>query len=99
MQKTYDSEALSRLVQKDATTPVRMKALIDSLYEKEKRFIYQKQGSTRADFVGNQSVIFNLVKVHDLPINHFRNNEQSLSDSSSFGVVKGTRVQMELHKQ
>jgi len=76
--RTIDSaETLSMLVQQGDKTPVKMKILIDSLYEKEKKFIYQKQGQTRADFVNNHSVIFNLQKIHELPINYLRNEEQA----------------------
>jgi hypothetical protein len=45
-------ELLMQMVNKNQTSPVRMKNLIDSLYEKEKKYIYQRQGATRDDFVG-----------------------------------------------
>jgi hypothetical protein len=98
IQNTIDTHAISKLVQKQDATPIRMKVLIDNLYEKEKRYIYQKQGSTRADFVGNQSVIFNLKKVHDLPINHLRNQVLVNSQSTDFGVIKGMKVEFEIPK-
>lgn len=42
--------------------------MINHLYDKEKKFIYQKSGASREDNVGNQNCIFNLQKIHGVPL-------------------------------
>ena len=62
--------------------------MISDLYEKEKKFIYSKQGG-RDECVGNLDVIFNLEKSHavDLPHQISKNDKmvrKAIADSIDF---------------